>query len=130
MHHIYYDFPYSHENSKKLTQKSYFVVGFQKFLDHALFRPMGDAPIFGQMKGLMEIHNPGKFHWYSVCSCQVIYFQVIYISYISSSYQQKVGFLAAFGWFFVDYNPKSKPICTKISPVMQCKVYVTVFDVV
>ena len=115
MHHIYYGFLNSHENFKKLTQKHHFVIGFQKFLDHAIFRPMGDVPIFGQMELLMEIHNPGKFHWYSICGCQVIYFQ-------SFSYQQKVGFLAAFGWFFVDYNPKSRPICTKISPVMQCKV--------
>ena len=36
-------------------------------------------------------------------------------------YHQRVGFLAAFGWFFIDYNPKSSQICTKFSPVMQCK---------
>ena len=89
LHHIYYDFWDSAENLKKLPQKPHFVVGFQRFLDHALFRRVGDAPIFGQMKGLMEIHNSGKFHWYSICGCQVIYFQ-------SLSYQQKVGFLAAF----------------------------------
>ena len=41
------------KNFKKLTQKTRFVVSFQRFLD---------APIFGQMKGLMEIHNAGKFH--------------------------------------------------------------------
>ena len=27
--------------------------------------------------------------------------------------------MAAFGWFLVPYDPKSGPICTKLSPVMQ-----------
>ena len=72
LHHIYYGFWYSAENSKKLAQKPHFVVGFQKFLDHAVFRRMGDAPILGQIKGLMEINNPGKFHRYSISGCQVI----------------------------------------------------------
>ena len=35
--------------------------------------------------------------------------------------EQKVGFLAAFGWFLVDYKPKSSSICTKLSMVMECK---------
>ena len=91
------------------------MIGFQKFLDHAFFRLMSDTSIFGKMKGLMEIHNPGKVHGYSICGCQVIHFQ-------SFSYQQNVGFLVAFGWFFVDYNPKSSLICTKFSPAIQCKV--------
>ena len=76
---------------------------------------MGNAPIFSQMKGIMELHNSGKFHRYSICGCQVIYF-------LSFLQQQKVGFLAAFGWFFIDYNPKSSLICTKFLPVMQCNV--------
>ena len=33
----------------------------------------------------------------------------------------KSSMLAAFGWFFLDYNPESSPICTKFSPVMQWK---------
>ena len=97
-----------------MNPKTSFVVGFKKYLDHVLFWPMGNAPIFDQMKGLMEIHNPGKFHRYSICGFKVIYLQ-------SFSNQQEAGFLAAFGWFLVDYNPKSSPICTKLSPVMQCK---------
>ena len=52
---------YSPKNSKIFSQKAHFVVGFQKFLDHALLHPKGGAPIFGQMKGLMEIYNPVKF---------------------------------------------------------------------
>ena len=63
----------------------------------------------------MEIHNRAKFHLLHICGCQVIYFQ-------SLSYQQKGAFWAAFGWFLVDYKPKSSRICTKFSPVMQYKV--------
>ena len=61
-HHMYHGLWYSAENSKKLIQKPHFVVGIQKFLDHTFFGCMGDAPVFGQMKGLMKIHNLGKFH--------------------------------------------------------------------
>ena len=57
--HLTFD---SQKIPKKLTQKAHFAVGFQKFFDHALLRPMGDAPIFLEMKGLIEIHNRGKFH--------------------------------------------------------------------
>ena len=114
LHHIYYGFWYSAENFKKLTQKPHFVVGIENFLDPTLFCPLGDIPIFGQMKGLLEIHNRGKFHWYSICGCQVIYLQIF-------SYHQKAAFLAVFGWFLVDYRTKSSLIYTKLSPVMQCK---------
>ena len=64
------------KNSKKLTQKAYFVVRFQKFLDHALLRRKCDAPIFGQMEGHMEVHNHGKFNQDSICGCQVINLQM------------------------------------------------------
>ena len=80
-----------------------------------LLHPMSYVPIFGRIKGLIDIHTRGKFHKYSICGCQVIYLQ-------RYSEQQKVGFLAAFGWFFKDYSPKWGWICTKLSPVMQCKV--------
>ena len=63
----------------------------------------------------MEIHNRAKFHLLHICGCQVIYFQ-------SLSYQQKGAFWAAFGWFLVDYKPKSSRICIKFSPVMKYKV--------
>ena len=50
------------KNPKKLTLKAHFVVLFQMFLDHALLRPYGDAPIFHQMKSLMDIQNAVKIH--------------------------------------------------------------------
>ena len=78
------DFSFS-KNSKKLTQNAYFVVGFQKFLDHTLLLPKCDAPIFGQMEGLMEIHNRGKFNPDSICGCQVINLQMF-------SWDQESGF--------------------------------------
>ena len=76
---------------------------------------MSYAPIFGQIKGLIEIHKRGNFHHCSICRCEVIYLQRF-------SEQQKVGFLAPSEWFFKDYSPKWSWICTKFSPVMYCKV--------
>ena len=38
--------------------------------------PYESRPIFCQMKGFMEIHNAGKFHQYSICSRQVMYFEM------------------------------------------------------
>ena len=76
---------------------------------------MSYTPIFGQIKGVREIHKRGKFHHCSICQYEVMYLQ-------SSLEQQKVGFLAASGWFFRDYSLKWSLICTKFSPAMQCKV--------
>ena len=45
---------------------------FQRFFDHTLLRPIGHAPIFCQMKGLMKIHNRGKFNQGSICGSQVL----------------------------------------------------------
>ena len=55
--------------------------------------------ILGHIKGLIEIHNRGKFHQYSICRCEVTYLQRF-------SEQQKIGFLAASGWFCKDYFSK------------------------
>ena len=84
---------------RKLSQKNDFLTHFERFLVYAFLRPMNYAPIFEEMKGLMKIHNPGKFHLYNVSGCQVINFQKI-------PYEQKVQILAASGWFFKDYSPK------------------------
>ena len=48
---------------------------FQGFSVCTLLRPMSYAPIFGQIKGLIEIHKRVKFHQYSMCRCEVIYLQ-------------------------------------------------------
>ena len=60
----------------KLGQKTDFVGYFQSFLVYALLRLVSYAQIFCQMKGLIEIHNPGKFHLYTISLCQVIDFQM------------------------------------------------------
>ena len=64
--------------------------------------------------GFRSFWNPGKFHQYSICGCQVIYVQ-------SFSNKENAGFLAAFEWFLIDYKPKSNLICTKLSSVMQSR---------
>ena len=45
-----------------------------------------------QMKGLMKIHNRGKFHLYSICSSQVIKFQMF-------SWQWSIHKMGNFGGF-------------------------------
>ena len=74
------------------------MVGIQKFLDLALFCPMGDTLIFGQMKGIMEIHNLFNFHRYSICGCHVVVKLNIFKVYRT---QQKGGVWAAFGFSWI-----------------------------
>ena len=45
-------------------------------LFRGFLRPVDHAPIFFQMKVLMVIHNPGKFHHDSICGSKVINFQM------------------------------------------------------
>ena len=61
---------------QEINPKTHFWARFQKFFSHALLQPTCDAPIFCQIKGLMKIHNRGKFHWRSVCGSQVMNFQM------------------------------------------------------
>ena len=93
---------------------------FFGFFDHAQSPPVVDAPILCEMKGLMEIHNRGKFHEYSFCGCQVINVQMF-------SDQQKIPFLGAFGWFFGHNSPKSSQILSKFGTVMQAIIFHHIF---
>ena len=87
------------KNGLKLGTETDFVCHFQRFFVYALLRPVSYTQIFRQKKGLIEIHNPGKFHHYTISGCQVIDFQMF-------PQEQKAQFLAASGWFFKDYSPK------------------------
>ena len=73
LHHIYYGFSNSIENSKKINPKTTFLGLFGRFLGDTLPRPKAGSKIFRQMKGLMQIYNPGKFHFNSICVSRVIY---------------------------------------------------------
>ena len=53
---------------------------------------MSYAPILGHIKGLIEIHNRGKFHQYNICRCEVTYLQ----RFLE---QQKIGFWLLLGGF-------------------------------
>ena len=116
-HHKCYSVSYNLENFKKLTQKTHFFALFQRFFPHALLQPVGDAPIFCQIKGLMEIYNRAKFHEYSICGFQVMNVQMF-------SEQQKIPFLGALGWFFGHNSPKYSQILFRFGT------YITVFDTV
>ena len=72
---------------------------FVWFFGQAQLPPVGDAPVLCQMKGLMEIRNPGKLHEYSICGCQIMNVEMF-------SDQPKISFWGAFGWFFGCNSPK------------------------
>lgn len=50
----------------QFRQKTDFLAHFWGFLVYTLLRPLYYAPTFCQMKGVMEKHNTGKFHQYSI----------------------------------------------------------------
>ena len=58
-----------------LSQKTDFLARFWRFFDYTFLRPMSYALTFWQMKGLLMMHNRGKFYEYSNFGCQVINFQ-------------------------------------------------------
>ena len=60
---------------------------------------MSYSPIFGEIKGLIEIHKRAKFDQYSICRSEVIYPK-------GFSQQQKVGFLSDFGTLLAHNSPK------------------------
>ena len=70
-----------------LSQKTDFLLHFDRFFVYALLRPMIYVLVFCQMKGLINIHNHGKCNHYTICRCQVTNFQM---------QQQKVRFFSFF----------------------------------
>ena len=98
-HHIWYDFWYSSKNSKKLSQNPNFLAFLQWFIDHACLPPTDRASIFFQMKGLIVIHSPGKFHEDSICGFKVIKFQMFL--WRCSSHE-----MGPFGGFLGPFFPK------------------------
>ena len=97
------------ENSKKLNQKTDFLAFFQRFFGHALPRPMGDALIFFQIKGLMKIHNRGEFHLYSICGCQFVNFQMF-------SWQCSIHELGHFWGVFWPNSPECGSVLLNFVP--------------
>ena len=65
----------NYEKWLKLGQKTYILVYFEMFLVYFLLLPKSYAPRFCQIKDLIKIHVPGKFHQYSICGCEVKIFQ-------------------------------------------------------
>ena len=61
-----------------------------------LLRPMSYALIFCLVTDLVKVHNRGKFHQYSICSCQVESFQnfVLQIDSSSTNWPFSEGFWA------------------------------------
>ena len=83
----------------EIRSKNRFSGTFLRVFNLHPLIPYELRPNFGQVKGLIKIHNSCKFHQYSICGCQVICFKRFL-------QQQKVQFLAAFGGFFMHFSPK------------------------
>ena len=65
--------------------------------------------IFWQMKGLIKIHNRGKFYEYSILDCQVINFQ-------SFSYRFSIHEMPRFGEILGPNSAKYCHILINVSP--------------
>ena len=102
MHQILDNFYSVQKKWSKFPPKNDFVAHFQRFCYYVLLHPMSYSQFFCQMKGLIKIHNRGKFHQYSICGYEVTNFQMV-------SQLQKVGFQTGSGWFFAHNSPQMRP---------------------
>ena len=59
----------------EIGSKNWFSAYFESFLIHDLLHPSSYAQRFWQMKDFSKIYICGKFHWYSICGCEVKSFQ-------------------------------------------------------
>ena len=60
--------------------KNWFCWSFLEVFLYALLRPMSYVPLFGQTKGLIEIHKRGSFHQYTICRWEVIHLQRFFVA--------------------------------------------------
>ena len=76
MHQIFDSLYPTLENWSKLGQKTDFWVIYRSFSLTPSYALRLAPQFLRQMKGLMKIHNRGKFHLYSICGSQVINVQM------------------------------------------------------
>ena len=115
MHQVFDSFYSIQKKTSKLGQKYDFRAHFERFFHYALLRPPSYTIIFRQIKGLMVIHNRGKFHQYSISCSQVIKFQMFL-------WQCSIHEMAPFRGFLGLFSPKYSSVLLKISPeVVYCK---------
>ena len=87
------------KNGQNWAKKPIFWVIFRGF-SLTPSNALRVAPqILRQIKGLIKIHNRGKFHLYSVCGSQVIKFQIV-------SWRCSIHEMAHFGGFLSPFSPK------------------------
>ena len=79
------------------------------FFVNSLLHLMSHAPTFCHIKGLIKIHNHGKFDQYSICGCQVENFQ-------SFAYRFSIHEMAVFEGFFWPLLPQIWYDLLKFSP--------------
>ena len=75
------------------------------------------------MKGVMKIHNHGKFHLYSISGFQVIKFQMF-------SWRWNIHEMVHFGGFLGPFSPNSDLILLKFGPGVEHYETKTVYECV
>ena len=95
----------------EIKSKNQFFGIFSEISGHAYPRPMVDALTFCQMKGIIKIHNHGKFHFYSICGCQVIKFSMF-------SWRCNIHEIGHFGGFLDPNSPKHGSAFLKFAPAI------------
>ena len=69
-------FVFNFKEMVKIGQKNWFCRSFLEVFHLRPPTPFVLCPNFYQMKGVIEIHNAGKFHHYTISDFQVIDFQM------------------------------------------------------
>ena len=85
-----------------------------------LLRPVNYTSIFYQIIRLMEVHNGGKFHRYSICGFQVIKFEMFL-------WQCSIHEIDFFKGFLGPFCPKYGSVCLKCWPEVLSDKTKTVF---
>ena len=99
LHQIFDSFCFIEENWSKLAKNPSFWVIFRGFLLTPSYAHRFTPQFLCQIKGLMEIHNRGKFHLCRICGSQVIKFQIV-------SWRCSIHEMAHFGGFLSPFSPK------------------------
>ena len=94
---------------KNSAEKLNFWLIFGSFLIPPSYALLVTPQFFRQIKGLMKMYNPGKFHFYSISGCQVMKFEMF-------SWQCSIHEMAHFRRFLGPNSPKYGQILLKFLP--------------
>ena len=76
MHHIYYGFYKMLKIPKNSAKKLIFWLIFKSFWITPSYTLAVTPQFLYQIKGIMKMHNRGKFHFYRISGCEVKKFEM------------------------------------------------------